>query len=230
MLEAKSYRRRQRGEAPLDVEAEVTRLLDAPGAAGPAIDDEAARRGPPAGRRPQRTAHAPRRAAARRRGRDRAPARGFVGSGDRDGRRSQDNLYEVEELLDQPGTYFNPQTEVLIVVDDSTSLDQEIFNMEDFEGADWVAISDEVPVDEDRRDELLERFQTHYHPGGAELDHRDRARAGRRGARRGRGRPGRPAARTKPARTRGSGLQASRDARAPRSASTRSRRLAPSTT
>lgn len=40
MLEAKSYRRRLRGEAPLDVEAEVTRLLDSPGAAGPAIDEK----------------------------------------------------------------------------------------------------------------------------------------------------------------------------------------------
>jgi hypothetical protein len=40
MLEAKSYRRRQRGEAPLDVDAEVARLLDAPGAAGPAIDEK----------------------------------------------------------------------------------------------------------------------------------------------------------------------------------------------
>jgi hypothetical protein len=40
MLEAKSYRREQRGEAPLDVEAEVTRLLDAPGATGPAIDEK----------------------------------------------------------------------------------------------------------------------------------------------------------------------------------------------
>jgi hypothetical protein len=40
MLEAKSYRRRQRGEAPLDVEAEVARLLAAPGAAGPAIDEK----------------------------------------------------------------------------------------------------------------------------------------------------------------------------------------------
>jgi hypothetical protein len=76
-----------------------------------------------------------------------------------------DNLFEVEELLMQPGTYFNPQTEVLVVVDDSTSLDQEVFNMEDYEGADWVRISDEVPVDEDRRDRALEEFQTHYHPG-----------------------------------------------------------------
>jgi len=40
MLEAKSFRRSQRGEAPLDVEAELSRLLDAPGAAGPAIDEK----------------------------------------------------------------------------------------------------------------------------------------------------------------------------------------------
>lgn len=79
----------------------------------------------------------------------------------------QDNLYQVEELLNQPGTYFNPQTEVLVVVDDSTSLDQEVFNLEDYEGADWVRISDDVPVDENRRDEALERFQTHYHPGSS---------------------------------------------------------------
>jgi len=78
-----------------------------------------------------------------------------------------DNLYDVEELLVHPGTYFNPQTEVLVVVDDSTSLDQEVFNMEAYEGADWVRISDDVPVDEGRRDEALERFQTRYHPGSA---------------------------------------------------------------
>jgi hypothetical protein len=78
-----------------------------------------------------------------------------------------DNLFDVEELLMQPGTYFNPQTEVLVVVDDSTSLDQEVFNMEDYEGADWVRISEDVPVDEDRRDRALEEFQTHYHPGSA---------------------------------------------------------------
>ena len=78
---------------------------------------------------------------------------------------ARENLYEVEELLVQPGTYFNPQTEVIVVVDDSASLDQEVFNMEDYEGADWVRVSDDVPIDEDRRDEALERFQTHYHPG-----------------------------------------------------------------
>ncbi len=68
--------------------------------------------------------------------------------------------FELDELLNRPGTYFNPQTEVLVVVDDSPELDSEIFNMEEFEGADWVLIADEVPVDEHRRDELLETFQT----------------------------------------------------------------------
>ena len=78
---------------------------------------------------------------------------------------AQETIVELEELLVRPGTYFNPQTEVLVVVDDSSSLDQEIFNMEVYEGADWVRISDEVPVDEEVRDEQLEIFQTHYHPG-----------------------------------------------------------------
>ncbi|HET9094465.1 MAG TPA: hypothetical protein VFN36_05210 [Solirubrobacteraceae bacterium] len=84
------------------------------------------------------------------------------------------NRVELEELLNRPGTYFNPQTEVLIVVDDSPELDAEIFNMEEYEGADWVRISDEVPVDEDRRDELLERFQVRLHAGGiSEVDDDD---------------------------------------------------------
>jgi len=75
--------------------------------------------------------------------------------------------FELDEILNRPGSYFNPQTEVLVIIDDSPELDAEIFNMEEFEGADWVLISDEVPVDEHRRDELLEKFQVHYHPGGA---------------------------------------------------------------
>jgi len=78
---------------------------------------------------------------------------------------AESRVMQLEELADVPGTYFNPQTEVVVVVDDSASIDQEVFNMEAFEGADWVRISDEVPVDEEQRDRLLERFQTHYHPG-----------------------------------------------------------------
>lgn len=72
--------------------------------------------------------------------------------------------FELDELLNRPGTYFNPQTEVLIVVDDSPELDAEIFNMEKFEGADWVLIADDSPLDEQRRDELLEAFQIHNSP------------------------------------------------------------------
>ena len=83
---------------------------------------------------------------------------------------AEETVVELDELLMSPGTYFNPQTEVLVVVDDSSSIDQEIFNMEAYEGADWVRVSDDVAVDEERRDELLEKFQTHYHPGsGASL-------------------------------------------------------------
>jgi hypothetical protein len=77
---------------------------------------------------------------------------------------------ELDELLNRPGTYFNPQTEVLVIVDDSPDMDGEIFNMEEFEGADWVQISDELPVDEHRRDELLEAFQVHFHPGEVSED------------------------------------------------------------
>jgi hypothetical protein len=76
-------------------------------------------------------------------------------------------LVELDELVNRPGMYFNPQTEVLLIVDDSPELDSEIFNLEEYEGADWVQISDEVPVDEDRRDALLEQFQVHYHAGEA---------------------------------------------------------------
>lgn len=69
-------------------------------------------------------------------------------------------IVELDELLVRPGTYFNPQTEVVVVVDDSMSIDQEVFNMEDYEGAEWVRVADEVPVDEDRLDATLQRFQT----------------------------------------------------------------------
>jgi hypothetical protein len=78
--------------------------------------------------------------------------------------------FELEDLVNRPGTYFNPQTEVLVVVDDSPELDSEIFNMEEYEGADWVLISEEVPVDERRRDELLEEFQVQLDPAARESE------------------------------------------------------------
>jgi hypothetical protein len=70
------------------------------------------------------------------------------------------DLYEVEEMLVQPGTYFNPQTEVVVIVDDSASIDQEVFDdLEGYEGTEWVRVSDDVPVDEDGRDRALESFE-----------------------------------------------------------------------
>src|ERR1700733_3458327 len=76
--------------------------------------------------------------------------------------------FELDELVNRPGTYFNPQTEVVVIVDDSPEIDSEVFNMEEAEGSDWGMISDEVPVDENRRDELLEAFRVPLRAGGAE--------------------------------------------------------------
>ena len=75
---------------------------------------------------------------------------------------------ELDDLVNRPGTYFNPQTEIVLIVDDSSQLDTEIIE-DDLEGAEWVQISDELPVDEHRRDELLEKFAVRLH-GAAELE------------------------------------------------------------
>jgi hypothetical protein len=74
--------------------------------------------------------------------------------------------FQLDELAIRPGTYFNPQTEVLVVVDDSPEVDHEIFETDEFESTDWVLISDDTPVDEDKRDELIEQFRVSYEPGG----------------------------------------------------------------
>ena len=72
----------------------------------------------------------------------------------------------LDELSIRPGTYFNPQTEVLIVVDDSPEVDQEIFAAEEFDETEWVQISEELPVDEDKREDLIEHFRVTYKPTG----------------------------------------------------------------
>ncbi len=73
--------------------------------------------------------------------------------------------FELDDLINRPGTYFNPATEVLIVVDDSTDVDSEVFDADDSDESHWVLIGDDVPVDEQARDDLIERFQTRHHPG-----------------------------------------------------------------
>jgi hypothetical protein len=72
--------------------------------------------------------------------------------------------FELDDILNRPGTYFNPDTEVLIVVDDATAVDSEIFE-EGGDGGEWVLVGDDVPIDERRRDELIERFEVRHHPG-----------------------------------------------------------------
>jgi hypothetical protein len=74
--------------------------------------------------------------------------------------------FTLDELTLRPGSYFNPQTEILIVVDDSPEVDHELFEMDEFESDEWVLVSDEVPVDEHKRDELVERFQLTYQASG----------------------------------------------------------------
>ena len=97
-----------------------------------------------------------RQGAARRRGRDRAAARRFHRIGRTDGRRRRGEPLRGRGAADAARDLLQPADRGLVVVDDSTSLDQEVFNMEAYEGADWVRISDEVPVDEDSRDRVLE--------------------------------------------------------------------------
>jgi hypothetical protein len=81
--------------------------------------------------------------------------------------------FQLDELTLRPGTYFNPQTEVMVVVDDSPEVDHEIFETDDFEATDWVQISEETPVDEHKRDDLVERFQLAHQAGGETGDDED---------------------------------------------------------
>jgi len=81
--------------------------------------------------------------------------------------------FQLDELTLRPGTYFNPHTEILIVVDDSPEVDHEIFESDGFDGAEWVLISEDSPLDEPRRDELVERFQLAQQQGGEPLSEDD---------------------------------------------------------
>ena len=73
--------------------------------------------------------------------------------------------FPLDELDIRPGSNFHPQTEIMIVIDDSPEVDHELFDMDEFDSDEWVLISDEVPVDEHKRDELVERFQQTYQVG-----------------------------------------------------------------
>jgi hypothetical protein len=65
--------------------------------------------------------------------------------------------FDLDELSARPGTYFNPETEILIVVDDSAHPGAEL--ADEVEDGEWILVGDEVPLDEAQRDELLERLE-----------------------------------------------------------------------
>src|SRR5271166_5302067 len=77
--------------------------------------------------------------------------------------------FQLDELTLRPGTYFNPQTEIMIVVDDSPEVDHELFESDEFESSDWVLIAEDVPLDEHLRDDLVERFQRTHQAGDPDL-------------------------------------------------------------
>jgi len=81
--------------------------------------------------------------------------------------------FQLEEITIRPGTYFNPQTEIMIVVDDSPEVDHEIFESDEFDGEQWVLISDDAPLDENKRDDMVERFQLSHGAGGELPDDED---------------------------------------------------------
>ena len=141
MLEARNEPGVRRGQAPLDIEAELR------GAHAPADDRSgAARRGAPARGRPQRAPRPPgkppldveaevARQAARARvvSRHRAwPTRAASTS---------------RTSSSAPGRTSTPRPRCSLVVDDSPELDAEIFEDDDGEG-EWVLIGDDVPLDE----------------------------------------------------------------------------------
>ena len=69
--------------------------------------------------------------------------------------------FDVDELLTRPGTYFNPETEIVLIVDDSAHVDLELIeDEEDDEAAEWILLGDDPAIDEHKRDELVESFET----------------------------------------------------------------------
>ena len=76
--------------------------------------------------------------------------------------------YELEELSNRPGTYYNPTTEVVIVVDDSAAMETGLVDEDDAQQ--WVLLGDEPAVDEHKRDELIEAFETRSVGTGPDTD------------------------------------------------------------
>ena len=148
MLEARNARRAAARRAA------ARRRAGAGAADGAADRPRAARRDPRPRDRPQPPPRARRQAAARRRGRDRARdrrARQTCRVASRRGRFSVGcarwptrATSSSKSWSTVPARTSTRRPRCSSSVDDSPELDAEIFNMEEFEGADWVLISDEI--------------------------------------------------------------------------------------
>ena len=68
--------------------------------------------------------------------------------------------FDVDELITRPGTYFNPETEIVLIVDDSAHVDLELIEDEEDDVAEWILLGDDPAIDEHKRDELVEAFET----------------------------------------------------------------------
>src|SRR3954454_9998880 len=75
--------------------------------------------------------------------------------------------FELDELLVRPGSYYNPDTGILLVVDDSAGVDADVFEEEGGGDSEWVLLAEDVPGGEQARDELIERFEVRHHGGAS---------------------------------------------------------------
>jgi len=68
-----------------------------------------------------------------------------------------------DELLDSPGTYFNPSTEVTVTVDDTNYVDISNVDTDKYSGKEWIQINDDPLNDPSTIEETL---QTEIEEGG----------------------------------------------------------------
>lgn len=71
-----------------------------------------------------------------------------------EGRRPKD--LTSDDILDLPGTYFNPATEVVVTVDDTNYVDLSEVNLEPYSGKEWILISEDPLNDSTAVEELLQ--------------------------------------------------------------------------
>ena len=126
MLEARNARRAAQGRPTVDVEAELAELTEAGG--GRIRIPRSSRRSASSWRPATRAGSRAARSRSTSRPRSRVSSAISLG---RLPRMADVRRYELEELANRPGTYYNPTTEVVIVVDDSTAIETGLVDEDD---------------------------------------------------------------------------------------------------